>query len=351
MAGRTRKAPSAIPTRRLVDRQASRPRPSRLRPLSRPNSGRTIIHTEVLGVLVVDSGCRHADTQRSAGGQTSDLLVPWCTPSFSDEEAKANRQDHALAQVPAGRRSDARRSPRGGPRAVHLSLRHPFRGRVGDGLLRLLSRRVEVARPSRPEGWSRPPLQHALSGTVRIAWRAYGHPGRPNVALLHSLGLDAAMWDEQVVALERDYRVITMDTRGHGLSDAPAGAYSLEELADDVLSVAAAAGAERFHVAGLSLGRAAGALAGRTPRATDRVGRPRRHGRPHRPAHEVAGAHRAGATGRHGQHPRCCPGHLVHAPVRQGSSTAPRLGERAAADHARHRLHGLLRRPRRRRPS
>lgn len=89
---------------------------------------------------------------------------------------------------------------------------------------------------------------------MRIAWRAYGDRDRPNVALLHSLGLDATMWDEQVVALERDYRVITMDTRGHGRSDAPTGAYSLEELADDVLSVAAAAGAERFHVVGLSLG-------------------------------------------------------------------------------------------------
>jgi 3-oxoadipate enol-lactonase len=45
-----------------------------------------------------------------------------------------------------------------------------------------------------------------------------------------------------------------MDLRGHGRSDAPAGPYTMERLALDVLAVADAAGAERFDLCGLSIG-------------------------------------------------------------------------------------------------
>jgi 3-oxoadipate enol-lactonase len=48
--------------------------------------------------------------------------------------------------------------------------------------------------------------------------------------------------------------VITYDTRGHGNSPAPAGPYSLDDLVDDLVALLDAVGAERAHVAGLSLG-------------------------------------------------------------------------------------------------
>ena len=41
------------------------------------------------------------------------------------------------------------------------------------------------------------------------------------------------MWDPQIEALEPYYRVLRYDMRGHGESDAPKGAYTLEQLAAD----------------------------------------------------------------------------------------------------------------------
>ena len=55
----------------------------------------------------------------------------------------------------------------------------------------------------------------------------------PWVVFSHSLACDLSMWDEQVAALKGAFKVLRFDTRGHGGSDAPAGAYTLEQLADD----------------------------------------------------------------------------------------------------------------------
>jgi 3-oxoadipate enol-lactonase len=62
------------------------------------------------------------------------------------------------------------------------------------------------------------------------------------------------MWASQVPALAVDYRVISVDLRGHGRSPVPAGPYSLGELAGDVIAVLDRRGVERASVCGLSLG-------------------------------------------------------------------------------------------------
>jgi pimeloyl-ACP methyl ester carboxylesterase len=51
---------------------------------------------------------------------------------------------------------------------------------------------------------------------------------------------------------------ISLDPRGAGESDKPAGAYSTELFADDIAAFIAAIGLDRVHVAGLSLGAAIG---------------------------------------------------------------------------------------------
>jgi 3-oxoadipate enol-lactonase/4-carboxymuconolactone decarboxylase len=50
------------------------------------------------------------------------------------------------------------------------------------------------------------------------------------------------------------FRVVRMDTRGHGRSDAPGGDYDLVMLADDAIAVLDEAGIDRAAVAGVSLG-------------------------------------------------------------------------------------------------
>lgn len=89
---------------------------------------------------------------------------------------------------------------------------------------------------------------------ARIAWEARGPDNAPTVVFSHSLGADSWMWAPQAEALAGEYRVVLVDTRGHGKSDAPPGPYSVEILARDVLAAADAAGAARFHMCGLSMG-------------------------------------------------------------------------------------------------
>jgi carbamoyl-phosphate synthase large subunit len=50
--------------------------------------------------------------------------------------------------------------------------------------------------------------------------------------MCHSLASDLSMWALQAPVLARRFRVVRFDTRGHGGSDAPAGPYTLDLLAD-----------------------------------------------------------------------------------------------------------------------
>ena len=76
----------------------------------------------------------------------------------------------------------------------------------------------------------------------------------PWVTLSHSLTTDLSMWDQLAVALAPTFTVLRYDTRGHGKSSAPDGAYSFEQLAADVLGLLDALKIEHTHFVGLSMG-------------------------------------------------------------------------------------------------
>lgn len=76
----------------------------------------------------------------------------------------------------------------------------------------------------------------------------------PWLAMSHSLACNSRMWDEQMPLLTKRFKVLRFDTRGHGGSDAPAGAYTLEQLSDDVKGLFDALGVREAHWAGLSMG-------------------------------------------------------------------------------------------------
>jgi 3-oxoadipate enol-lactonase/4-carboxymuconolactone decarboxylase len=88
----------------------------------------------------------------------------------------------------------------------------------------------------------------------RIYYRLEGVEGRPPLVLVHSLGTDHGMWDLQMPALLRHFRVLRIDLRGHGASDATPGDYTIAQLGRDVLAVVDAAGYSRFSYCGLSIG-------------------------------------------------------------------------------------------------
>ncbi len=93
----------------------------------------------------------------------------------------------------------------------------------------------------------------SVNGT-RLAYRLDGPAEAPVVLLAHSLGTTMAMWADQVPALMQRYRVLRYDLRGHGESEAPAGEYSIAQLAADAAGLVDALGLSRVHFVGLSLG-------------------------------------------------------------------------------------------------
>jgi 3-oxoadipate enol-lactonase len=76
----------------------------------------------------------------------------------------------------------------------------------------------------------------------------------PWLTMSNSLTCDLSMWDEQARLLSRNFKVLRYDTRGHGETGATAGAYTLEQLADDAKGLFDALGVEHTHWVGLSLG-------------------------------------------------------------------------------------------------
>jgi 3-oxoadipate enol-lactonase/4-carboxymuconolactone decarboxylase len=97
-------------------------------------------------------------------------------------------------------------------------------------------------------------MPFARRGGLRIYWKLEGAADRPALVLLNSIGTDMGVWDRALPHLLRSFRVLRIDTRGHGASDAPDEDYSLSELAADVLAVMDAAEIQRAAVAGVSLG-------------------------------------------------------------------------------------------------
>jgi pimeloyl-ACP methyl ester carboxylesterase len=90
-------------------------------------------------------------------------------------------------------------------------------------------------------------LNAADGGRLRYAIAGMGEP----VVLIHGMGLDAAMWDSQWPALQKEYRVIRYDVRGFGGSTLPTGPYS---HSDDLLCLLEFLQARPAHVVGLSMG-------------------------------------------------------------------------------------------------
>lgn len=88
----------------------------------------------------------------------------------------------------------------------------------------------------------------------RIAYRFDGPEDAPVLLLSNSLGTDMSMWDAQIDAFSAKFRVLRYDQRGHGASDAPVGAYSLDRLGRDAVELLDQLQLDRVHFCGLSLG-------------------------------------------------------------------------------------------------
>lgn len=109
----------------------------------------------------------------------------------------------------------------------------------------------------------------AIAYTLRPAL----HPAAQRVALIHSLALDASIWNGVETRLAEHAEVLTFDCRGHGQSGRPAMPFTVELFARDLAELFDHVGWQRAAVAGCSMGGCvAQAFAGLFPARVSALG-------------------------------------------------------------------------------
>jgi pimeloyl-ACP methyl ester carboxylesterase len=98
------------------------------------------------------------------------------------------------------------------------------------------------------------PKVKANNITMNYEQQGTGEP----LILIPYLSADHACYAFQVAEYAKHFTCISLDLRGTGDSDKPAGTWSTELLADDVAAFMQATGIQRAHISGLSLGAAIG---------------------------------------------------------------------------------------------
>ncbi|MDA7964651.1 3-oxoadipate enol-lactonase [Ruegeria sp.] len=76
-------------------------------------------------------------------------------------------------------------------------------------------------------------MQIADLGDIGLHYRVDGDPDGAPVVFANSLGTDMRLWDPVLPHLPKGLRIIRYDKRGHGLSSAPDGPYSMGALVRD----------------------------------------------------------------------------------------------------------------------
>ncbi len=119
---------------------------------------------------------------------------------------------------------------------------------------------LTAAGPAEP--WKQTPLpgrlppasaegRAAVNG-VSLAWASFGE-GEPLV-LLHGGAGTSEHWSNQVSAFAEHFRVVVVDSRGHGRSTRDQRPFSYAQMADDVVAVMDTLGLKRASIVGWSDG-------------------------------------------------------------------------------------------------
>jgi pimeloyl-ACP methyl ester carboxylesterase len=90
-------------------------------------------------------------------------------------------------------------------------------------------------------------------GDVELSYLVDGHPSAPPLVLLHALSMNARDWSRVSLLLGQQFRVYSLNFRGHGGSGwAPT--YAFKDLATEVVGFLDALGIDRAAVVGHALG-------------------------------------------------------------------------------------------------
>lgn len=98
---------------------------------------------------------------------------------------------------------------------------------------------------------------------LRLCGDCWGNPQAPLVLLLHGGGQTRHAWKRTGELLaRRGFHAVALDARGHGDSDwAAGGAYSPDDMAEDIIAVAAEIAAPQTALVGASMGGGAALVA------------------------------------------------------------------------------------------
>lgn len=93
-----------------------------------------------------------------------------------------------------------------------------------------------------------------MSSNIQNGTR-YAQSGKgPVVVLIHGLGLNHDMWQWQRDVLSQHYTVVSYDLLGHGQSNKPRGAYTMQMMVDQLHQLMNDLGHARYALLGFSLG-------------------------------------------------------------------------------------------------
>jgi len=110
------------------------------------------------------------------------------------------------------------------------------------------------------------------AGGVRTRVLEAGDPSQPALVLLHGTGGHAETYCRNLGPLSKHFRVLAPDMVGHGFTDRPDIDYTVDDFADHVVDLLDAAGVERAHVSGESLGGMVAAWVGiKHPQRTEKI--------------------------------------------------------------------------------
>ena len=95
-------------------------------------------------------------------------------------------------------------------------------------------------------------MPYADLAKIRLYYDEQG-TGEP-IVFMHGFTLDHRQWARQMEFFKSKYRCIALDSRGHGLSDAPVTGYDRASRVEDREEFADFLKLEKFHLCGLSRG-------------------------------------------------------------------------------------------------
>jgi pimeloyl-ACP methyl ester carboxylesterase len=95
-------------------------------------------------------------------------------------------------------------------------------------------------------------MPHIFNGGVKIAYTVQGNG--PALVLVHANPFDHRLFLYQVAQYAPRFRTIAIDIRGYGDSGKPSSAFTLRDMADDVIAVVRAEHVERAVFMGVSVG-------------------------------------------------------------------------------------------------